>query len=100
MSKILPEWENIEEWDHELIINTLGTATENISLALRCVQAQFWMLSVAASVIKESGEGTFPAEICKIVWDNSSDLERELLSWWVLVNFTYDPVTSVVLLLF
>ncbi|RMC21779.1 hypothetical protein DUI87_02648 [Hirundo rustica rustica] len=62
-----------------------------------CTQAQLWMQSVAAAVIKEIGEGTFPAEICKIVWDNASDRERELQSQWTLVNFTYNPVTSKIL---
>lgn len=78
LSKILPEWENIEEWDHQLIINTLGTSSENISLALGSTQAQLWMQSVAASVIQDRGEGIFPAEICKVVWDNTLDLEKEL----------------------
>ncbi|RMC04175.1 hypothetical protein DUI87_18994 [Hirundo rustica rustica] len=96
LTKILPEWEDTEERDHEVIINALGTASENISLALGCTQAQLWMQSVAAAVIREGGEGIFPAEIRKIVWDNASDMERELQSWWVLVNFTYNPVTSVI----
>ncbi|RMC20809.1 hypothetical protein DUI87_01661 [Hirundo rustica rustica] len=95
LTKILPEWEDTEERDHEVIINALGTASENMSLALGCTQAQLWMQSVAAAVIREGGEGIFPAEIRKIVWDNASDMERELQSWWVLVNFTYNPVTSV-----
>ncbi|RMC20819.1 hypothetical protein DUI87_01672 [Hirundo rustica rustica] len=95
LTKILPEWEDTEERDHEVIINTLGTASENMSLALGCTQAQLWMQSVAAPVIREGGEGIFPAEIRKIFWDNASDMERELQSWWVLVNFTYNPVTSV-----
>ncbi|RMC21677.1 hypothetical protein DUI87_02545 [Hirundo rustica rustica] len=94
LTKILPEWEDTEERNHEVIINALGTASENISLALGCTQAQLWMQSVAAAVIREGGEGIFPAEIRKIVWDNASDMERELQSWWVLVNFTYNPVTS------
>lgn len=54
------------------------------------------MQSVAAAVIREGGEGIFSAEICKIIWDNASDMERELQSWWGLVNFLYDPVMNVV----
>ncbi|RMC21058.1 hypothetical protein DUI87_01915 [Hirundo rustica rustica] len=81
LTKILPEWEDTEERDHEVIINALGTASESISLALGCTQAQLWMQSVAAAVIREGGEGIFPAEIRKIVWDNASDMERELQSW-------------------
>ncbi|RMC21906.1 hypothetical protein DUI87_02777 [Hirundo rustica rustica] len=86
LTKILPEWEDTEERDHEVIINALGTASENISLALGCTQAQLWMQSVAAAVIRESGEGIFPAEIHKIVWDNASDMERELQSWLQLTE--------------
>ena len=26
--------------------------------------------------------------------DNAMNLERKLLSWWTMVNFTYDPVTN------
>ncbi|RMC09769.1 hypothetical protein DUI87_13556 [Hirundo rustica rustica] len=80
LTKILPEWEDTEERDHEAIINALGTASENISLALGCTQAQLCMQSVAAAVIREGGAGIFPAEIRKIVWDNASDMERELQS--------------------
>ncbi|XP_037995592.1 uncharacterized protein LOC119702133 [Motacilla alba alba] len=94
LSKVLPEWENTEEQDHEVIINALGTASENISLALGCTQAQLWMQSVAAAVIREGGEGIFPAELRKIVWDSASDMERELQAWWMLVNFTYNSMTN------
>lgn len=65
LSKILPDWENTEEQDHELMINALGTASKNVSLALGCTQAQLWMQSVATAVIREGGEGTLPAEIQK-----------------------------------
>lgn len=40
-----------------------------------------WMQSVAAVVIREGEKGIFPAEIRKIVWDNASEMERELQSW-------------------
>lgn len=94
LSKILPEWENTKERDREVIMNALSTASENISLCLGCIQAQLWMQSVAASIIREGEEGIFPAKICKIVRDNASNLERELQPWWILVNFTSNPVTS------
>ncbi|RMC04210.1 hypothetical protein DUI87_19029 [Hirundo rustica rustica] len=45
--------------------------------------------------VREGNEGTFPIEIRKIVWDNASNLERKLQSWWTLVNFTYDPTTKI-----
>ncbi|RMC21834.1 hypothetical protein DUI87_02705 [Hirundo rustica rustica] len=50
-----------------------------------------WLLQLSGKVEKEYSLLKF-----KIVWDNASDMERELQSWWVLVNFTYNPVTSVV----
>ena len=53
LTKILPKWENTEERDHEVIIKALGTVSANISLALGCTQAQMWMQSVAATVIRE-----------------------------------------------
>lgn len=40
LAKVLPKWEETEEQDHEVMINALGTASENISLALGCTQAQ------------------------------------------------------------
>ncbi|XP_053789840.1 uncharacterized protein LOC128783219 [Vidua chalybeata] len=52
------------------------------------------MQSVAASIIREGEEGTFPTEIRKIVWDSATDFERDFQSWWNLVNFTYDPNTN------
>lgn len=78
-----------------MMIKALGATKKNVSLALGCTQAQLWMQSVAASVITEGEKRIFPTEIRKIVWDNASEIERELLSWWVLVNFTYDPVANV-----
>lgn len=66
----------------------------NLSLDLSCIQAQLWMQSVTASIIREDVEGTFPTEIQKIVWDSATEFARELQSWWTLVNFTYDPITN------
>lgn len=80
--------------DHKLIIGMLRATQSNISLALSCVQAQLWMQSVAASIIREGKEGTFPTEIRKIIWDGATDFEREFQSWWNLVNFTYNPITN------
>ncbi|XP_068280354.1 uncharacterized protein [Nyctibius grandis] len=94
LSKVLPQWLETEERDHELIIDALKIAQDNISLALSCTQAQLWIQSVSASIIREGEEGTFPIEIRKIVWDKATELERELQSWWTLVNFTYDSSTN------
>ncbi|XP_075595288.1 uncharacterized protein LOC142599302 [Balearica regulorum gibbericeps] len=94
LSNILPTWERINVRDHELITDALGVIQNNLSLALSCIQAQLWMQSVAASIIREGEEGTLPTEIRKIIWDSATDFEKELQSWWSLVNFTYDPVTN------
>ncbi|XP_039946963.2 uncharacterized protein LOC120765837 [Hirundo rustica] len=95
ISKILPKWKEAEDQDHKLIINALNIAQNNVSLALSCIQAQLWIQSIVALVVREGNEGTFPIEIRKIVWDNASNLERKLQSWWTLVNFTYDPTTEI-----
>ncbi|XP_075595325.1 uncharacterized protein LOC142599343 [Balearica regulorum gibbericeps] len=94
LSSILPTWERINVRDHELITDALGVIQNNLSLTLSCIQAQLWMQSVAASIIREGEEGTLPTEIRKIIWDSATDFEKELQSWWSLVNFTYDPVTN------
>lgn len=79
-----------------MIIDTLGTAGGNISLGLGYTQAQLWMQSVAASIIRDGEDSIFPAGIHEVVWDNVSDLEKELQPWWILVNYTYDPMMSMV----
>ncbi len=78
LSNILPKWEKVNEKDHELVIDALGVVQNNLSLALSCIQAQLWMQSVAASIIREGEEGTFPTEIRKIVWDSATDFERKV----------------------
>lgn len=77
-----------------MVIDALGATQNNVSLALSCIQAQLWMQSVAASILREVEEGTFPTEIQKIIWDSATDFEREFQSWWNLVNFTYDPISN------
>lgn len=96
VSKVVPDWEKINIGDHKLIIDALDGLQSNVSLALSCIQAQLWMQSVTASIIREGEEGTFPTEIRKIIWDNANDFEKKLQSWWNLVNFTYDPTTNMV----
>ncbi|KAK4807908.1 hypothetical protein QYF61_011773 [Mycteria americana] len=66
---ILPQWGEVNEKDHQLIVNALGV-TQNI-----------W----------EGEEGTLPTEIRKVIWDNATEFEKEFQSWWYPVNFTYDP---------
>ncbi|XP_063177384.1 uncharacterized protein LOC134508994 isoform X1 [Chroicocephalus ridibundus] len=94
LSNILPQWEEMGEKDHQLITNALGTTQNNVSLALSCTQAQLWMQSMTAAIIREGEEGTLPTEIRKVIWDNAIEFERKFQSWWYLVNFTYDPTES------
>ncbi|XP_068521809.1 uncharacterized protein [Anas acuta] len=89
LSDVLPHWEQIEENDHQLIVNALGKAQGNTSLALSCIQAQLWIQSVAAAIIREGEGGTLPTEIQKLIWDNASEFEKEFQAWWQLVNFTH-----------
>ncbi|XP_074875776.1 uncharacterized protein LOC142026553 [Buteo buteo] len=93
-SDILPQWERMNEKDHQLIVNALGAAQINVSLALRCIQAQLWVQSTVAAIVREGEEGTLPTEIQKVIWDNATKFEREFQSWWCLVNFTYDPTNN------
>ena len=93
-SEILPQWEKMNEKDHQLIIDALREAQINISLALSCIQAQLWMQSMVAAIIREGEEGTLPTEIRKVIWDNATEFEKEFQSWWYLVNFTYDPIST------
>uniref|UniRef100_A0A8C5TKU6 Integrase catalytic domain-containing protein n=1 Tax=Malurus cyaneus samueli TaxID=2593467 RepID=A0A8C5TKU6_9PASS len=95
LSNILPDWEKVNTKDHKLIVDALSATQNNTSLALSCIQAQLWMQSVAASIIREGKEGTFPTEIWKIIWDHATEFEKEYQSWWNLVNFTYNPITNV-----
>ena len=89
LSDILPHWEQIEENDHQLIVNTLGKTQGDTSLALSCIQAQLSIQPVAAAIIREGEGGTLPTEIRKLIWDNASEFEKEFQAWWQLVNFTY-----------
>ncbi|XP_030921224.1 uncharacterized protein LOC115949082 [Geospiza fortis] len=95
ISKVLPEWEETGDHDQKLIVEALSAVQDNVSLAFSCIHAQLWMQATAALIIREGGEGNFPAEIRKIVWDNAIDFERKFQSWWTMVNFTYDPVSNV-----
>ncbi|KAK4811065.1 hypothetical protein QYF61_016351 [Mycteria americana] len=76
LSGILPQWERINERDHQLIVDALGVAQTNVSLALSCIQAQLWMQSMVAAIIREA------------------KFEKEFQSWWYLANFTYDPINN------
>lgn len=84
----------MEEQDHGLIIDANGVIQGNASLAPSCVQAQVWVQSVAALIIREGREGAFPIKVRKAVWDSATDQEKKLQSWWTPVNFTYDSTTD------
>ncbi|KAK4821384.1 hypothetical protein QYF61_018922 [Mycteria americana] len=53
LSDILPQRERINERDHQRIVDALGVAQYNVSLALSCIQAQLWMQSMVAAIIRE-----------------------------------------------
>ncbi|KAK4806026.1 hypothetical protein QYF61_007003 [Mycteria americana] len=91
LSDLLPQWGKVNEKDHQLIVDALGAAQNNVSLALSCIQAQLWMQSIVAAIIREGEEGTMPTEIQKVIWDNATEFEKEFQCWWYPVNFTYDP---------
>jgi len=69
---ILPQWERICEKDYQLIVKTLGAAQINVLLALSCIQAQPWVQSTVAPIVKEGEDGTSCSEIQKVIWDNTS----------------------------
>ncbi|XP_072707269.1 uncharacterized protein [Ciconia boyciana] len=94
LSDMLPQWGKVNEKDQQLIVDALGVAQNNVSLALSCIQAQLWMQSIVAAIIREGEEGTRPTEIRKVIWDNATEFEKEFQSWWYPVNFTYDPTDS------
>ncbi|XP_074424308.1 uncharacterized protein LOC141735521 [Larus michahellis] len=80
LSDVLPQWERISKRDHQLIVDALGVAQTNVSLALSCIQAQLWMQSTVAAIVREGEEGTLPTEIQKVIWDNATEFEREFQS--------------------
>ena len=81
MSDILPQWEEINEKDHQLIVDALETIQGNVSLALSCIHAQLWMQSTVAAIVREGEEVILPTEIRKMIWDNATESEREFQSW-------------------
>ncbi|XP_075302889.1 uncharacterized protein LOC142365708 [Opisthocomus hoazin] len=80
--------------DRQQIASALDASQNNISLALSYIQAQLWMQSMTAAIIREGEEGTLPTEIQKVIWDNAIDFEKKFQSWWYLANFTYNPIES------
>ncbi|XP_059701393.1 uncharacterized protein LOC132326766 [Haemorhous mexicanus] len=96
VSEVLPTWEQISEKDHQVLLQALGVEQSNISLALSCIQAQMWVQSVVAGILREGDNGVLPTEIRKIVWDAATEKERQLQAWWRLVNFTHDQALNAV----
>ncbi|XP_071413119.1 uncharacterized protein [Pithys albifrons albifrons] len=97
VSEVLPTWEQINERDHQLLLRALDTEQNNVSLALSCIQAQMWVQSVVAGILRDGDNGVLPTEIRKIVWDAATEKERQLQAWWRLVNFTHDQALNVVI---
>ena len=59
---MLSNLKEAEDQDHKLIMKALGVAQDNVSLALSSIQAQLWMQSTVALVIREGSEGISPVE--------------------------------------
>nr|XP_010297308.1 PREDICTED: uncharacterized protein LOC104632952 [Balearica regulorum gibbericeps] len=97
VSEVLPTWEQISEKDHQVLLQVLGIEQNNVSLALSCIQAQMWVQSVIAGILRDGDNGVLPTEIRKIVWDAATEKERQLQAWWRLVNFTHDQVLNAVI---
>lgn len=97
VSEVLPTWKKISEKDHQVLLQALGIEQNNVSLALSCIQAQMWVQSVVAGILRDGDNGVLPTEIRKIVWDAATDKERQLQAWWRLVNFTHDQVLDAVI---
>ncbi|XP_067153359.1 uncharacterized protein [Apteryx mantelli] len=97
VSDVLPAWEQISEKDHQVLLQALGIEQNNVSLALSCIQAQTWVQSVVAGILRDGDNGVLPTEIRKIVWDAATEKERQLQAWWRLVNFTHDQVLNAVI---
>ncbi|XP_074667534.1 uncharacterized protein LOC141917847 [Strix aluco] len=93
-SKLLPDWERTNIKDHSLILEGMKTLQKDTSLALSCIQAQMWVQSIISNILREGEEGILPTEVRKVIWDKALHQERELQSWWKLVNFTYDSTTD------
>ncbi|GAB0206309.1 hypothetical protein GRJ2_003096500 [Grus japonensis] len=92
LSDILPQWKQINENDHEIILEALDTAQSNISLALSYIQAQLRVQSVASAIIREGEEGVLPSEVHKVIWDNANEFEKEFQSWWQVMLLEQDDV--------
>uniref|UniRef100_A0A8C3RGZ0 Uncharacterized protein n=1 Tax=Cyanoderma ruficeps TaxID=181631 RepID=A0A8C3RGZ0_9PASS len=97
VSEVLPTWEQISEKDHQVLLQALGIEQSNVSLALSCIQAQMWVQSVVAGILRDGDNGVLPTEIRKIVWDAATEKERQLQAWWRLVNFTHDQALNAVI---
>lgn len=91
-SDTLPQWEEFNAQDHQLIAEALGMLQTNTSMALSCIQAQLWIQTTVSTLIKKGESGTLSKEFQKIIWDKANDFEKRFQSWWNLVNFAYDPM--------
>ena len=87
LSDLSPQWERINEKSHQPIVNALGAAQINDSPALSYIQAQLWVQSTVAAIIRAGEAGTLRIEIWKVIRDNATKFEREFQPWWHLVNF-------------
>ncbi|KAI6068094.1 Protein NYNRIN [Aix galericulata] len=94
LSDVLPHWEQIEENDHQLIVNALGNT--QWYYPWQC-------LELHPTIISKGEGGTLPNEIQKLIWDIASEFEKEFQAWWQLVNFAYyaenDKIVAFILII-
>lgn len=66
VSEVLPTWEKISEKDHQVLLQALGIEQNNVSLALSCIQAQMWVQSVVAGILRDGDNGVLPLSLIHI----------------------------------
>ncbi|XP_054843094.1 uncharacterized protein LOC129334794 [Eublepharis macularius] len=94
IASILPFWQQVEQKDEEAVVQGLASLQISSALALACTQAQDLAQMVVMQIIREGLLGNLPIEIRSLLWNNVTQGERDLVDWWKLVNFTYDPLQS------
>uniref|UniRef100_A0A8C5IUW4 Uncharacterized protein n=1 Tax=Junco hyemalis TaxID=40217 RepID=A0A8C5IUW4_JUNHY len=91
--KLLTMVANHTAEDFVKLADYTGELSKDIALAIQCSQAQQWVQSVAAGIMREGTSGILPQEIREtILKDNhTTQFEKDHQAWWQLVNFTYEP---------
>lgn len=66
-SYLLPQRERTHMKDQQLIVDSLAIIQGNVYLALSYIQAQIWMQSTVAAIVREGKGGTSHTEIQKVI---------------------------------